>query len=204
MICSDASKMVNFHADADEETPLPGIEAESEDRPEPKDPWFTWRSTPWHSDSWRWPAPSTEERFRPRGNLPEPPSLDGKIHSQPRKFQDYPRKVDGWVAIARKCITPEEMGPRLYNKLEDKAFEYMDGTTADTFAIPDGVEVLMKALEPKFGEKPLLKIGSAMDGFFNLAAVQKNETLGDFADRLETATHYSKNAPKESSSYRTP
>ena len=110
MIGSDVSETVTVNSNvnedaddvADEEAPLPGAEAESEEPPGTTDPWSTWRSTPWHSDSWRWPAPSAEERFRPRGNLPEPPSFDGKIHSQPRKFQDYRRKVDGWVAIARK------------------------------------------------------------------------------------------------------
>ena len=67
-----------------------------------------------------------------------------------------------------------------------KAFEYLEGTDASQFQGEDGWRILLKILE-HFDEKPIVKVGSAMDCFFSCEAIKENETYGDLAVRIDQA-----------------
>ncbi|CAK0805200.1 unnamed protein product [Prorocentrum cordatum] len=101
---------------------------------------------------------------RPRGNLPPPPEFSGEL-DDPTVFKCYKALVDNWVFIAENIIGPEEIGPRLFGALKDKAFEYVEDDAPSTFAVPNGVELLLQKLA-LFDQLPSVKIGSAMDDFF--------------------------------------
>ena len=77
------------------------------------------------------------------------------------------RKVEGFVAIAKAVIPEEQIGARLYYEVTGKAFEYLEGTDASQFAGKDGWRTLLKVLE-HFDEKPIVKVGTAMDCLFLL------------------------------------
>ena len=146
-------------------------------------------------DGWWWYKDSRDD-FRPRAP-PDPPGFDGETKESPKKLRDYMRKVDAWWQIARNCIKEEEAGPRVFQKLEGKAFDYFEGVKADTFATKNGLEVLLEIISKKFDEKPIVKVGRAMDDFFSLTGIANGETLGDLATRLDRSVRRCKDVDLE-------
>ncbi|CAK0847483.1 unnamed protein product [Prorocentrum cordatum] len=104
----------------------------------------------------------------------------------PKIFRRYKAQVENWVLIAKNIIGPEEMAPRLYAALRDKAFDHVEGESPAVFAVPNGVELLLDRLA-YFDQRPTVKIGAAMDDFFHMEHVEPGETLLQLATRVDKA-----------------
>ena len=91
--------------------------------------------------------------------------------------------MDTYVEIARKIISPEGIGVRLYDALEGEAFDFLP---ASTFNVPNGWKILTHILS-KYDEKPILKVGSVMDEFFRVDNIKAGETYTNLADRIDKA-----------------
>ena len=108
-----------------------------------------------------------------KGHLPKVPFFDGDKTKDSKCYRTYKRKVENWVEIAKEIIGEAQVGPRLYYEITGKAFEYLEGTTAQQFAGDDGWKVLLKILD-HFDERPIVKMGTAMDQFFNAETLKDN------------------------------
>ncbi len=62
----------------------------------------------------------------------------------------------------------------------------MEGADASQFQGRGGWRILLKVLE-HFDEKPIVKVGSAMDCFFSCEPIKENETYGDLGVRIDQA-----------------
>ena len=144
----------------------------------------------WGDDGnrWGWKTWNGEKKAPndAKGYLPKVPGYDGDRYKDPKGYQNYKRRVENFVAIAKAVIPEEQIGARLYYEVTGRAFEYMEGTDASQFQGRSGWRILLKVLE-HFDEKPILKVGAAMDCFFSSDAIKENETYGDLAVRIDQA-----------------
>ena len=88
--------------------------------------------------SWQDTGSRTSTSTDAKGYLPKVPGYDGDRQKNPKGFQIYKRKVEGFVVIAKAVIPEEQIGVRLYYEVTGKAFEYLEGTDANQFAGKDG------------------------------------------------------------------
>jgi len=141
----------------------------------------------WNYDNWHYPGRQSwwrrgwgwqdgggwKSATDAKGYLPKVPGYDGDRQKEPNGFQVYKRKVEGFVQIAKAVIPEDQIGARLYYEVTGKAFEYLQGTNARQFSGNDGWRVLLKVLE-HFDEKPIVKVGTALDGFFTCESLKEN------------------------------
>ncbi|CAK0890229.1 unnamed protein product, partial [Prorocentrum cordatum] len=119
-----------------------------------------------------------DPRNRPGGNLPPPPEFNGDVED-PKVYRRYKAQVENWVLIAKNIIEPEEMGPRLFGALKDKAFDHVEDESPSTFAVKDGVDILLQKLA-YFDQRPTVKpIKEQAATLFPLPLVPRNKYQGD-------------------------
>ena len=62
---------------------------------------------------WSWHGPDSRKVTDARGYLPKVPGYDGDRKKNSKGYQNYKRKVESFVAIAKSVIPEEQIGVRL-------------------------------------------------------------------------------------------
>ena len=132
------------------------------------------------------PPPGGRSPYR-GGSAPETPKFDGNSRDQ-LAFTKYKRKVEIYVLLAKPYIPKNEMALRLVKDLNDDAAEeiepWIEENGMEYFDCEEGVDKIIEALEPAFGERKLKKKTNLISAFESILR-DDGEALSRFVDRFK-------------------
>ena len=103
-------------------------------------------------------------------------------------FTKYKRKVEIYVLLAKPYIPKNEMALRLVKDLNDDAAEeiepWIEENGMEHFDCEEGVDRIIEALEPAFGERKLKKKTNLISAFEAILR-DDGEALSRFVDRFK-------------------
>ena len=120
------------------------------------------------------------------GPVPPPPKYDGDLRKDPRGLKKYRYQIKIWQLRTKYLLTGAEQALSLLSGLEgDAAEEFLD-LEPEQFFVEDGVEKILRILEPDYEEKQITKIRQILKEHGSVVK-QAGENMQQYINRYKRA-----------------